>query len=1690
VVTFIEDNPCERAQSLPVCSTMVKCYGRRLVINAATCNIPQGGVLAWVYDIFGNNTIVMVEDDTLISTPLNVYGTLDLVNGMTDGINNTWNANYNQDFAIHPLKLSELEEILTPNITNALGITRWEDGLNGSSSGSGHVIGIIDSGIAATALNLIGNILPGYDFISDVELALDGDGRDSNFLDPGDADDIECIENTWHGTAMSSIAAANAHPEFTGIAPDALIIPIRVLGRCTRGYASDVADAIVWAVGGTIDGMESNPFPVHTILMAFAGVGACPDFLQSAVNTALNQTNVTIYAAAGNDALASSLHFPANCVGVISVGALDRQGVLTSYSATGATMNQPGGTIGDPIPCLTPDGSVAGCIGTSVAVAYASGIQACVDQNRGNYSVQTAWENSSYYDLDLMVSAATCNLGSSTQAVPVQSISAGYFSTCAIYVDNHTFCWGEGGQGQMGNGNQANQKTPVPVSFEAGLTAVQLSAGKHSCAILSDQTTQCWGSGIYGQMGDGANSNNLVPTDVSFGAGLTAVKIYTSKVSSCAILSDGTTRCWGKNSNGQLGIGNTVNQNVPTPVSFGTGLTAVELYLGTLFAYAILSDGTIRSWGYNLNGQLNDGTTVQRLTPTAVTFGAGLTPVDFTASETSVCALFSNGIVQCWGSNSHGKLGDGTTTDNFIPTTVSLGMTAVKISGGPSHTCALLSDLTVWCWGQNNGGQIGDNSGTSRSTPTQVHSIGPVVDITIGWLHTCALLLDNTMQCWGYNAQGQLGDGTTTNRNTPTSVIGVTISAKATYISAGLYTTCAIFDDQTTKCWGKNNLGQVGDGTTTDRLVPTAVLPFDGGLLAVSVGTGYWGSCVLLSNEAVQCWGNNVYGSLGIGNTISQENFVLVVGLMAVQLSCSPFYTNCAIIASGAVQCWGYNTNGQLGDGTTVHKSVPTTVPGITAVKISLGKSHTCAILTDGKIKCWGKNSFGNLGDGTVNLKTLNPTSVSLGAGDTAVEIAIGGDHTCAILSDGTIQCWGKNSGGQLGDNSIVNKATPVTVQPFGNGLAAVQIACGLNHACAILSDGSVWCWGINTQGQLGDDTVLNKDTPVQSNIGTGRTAVQITCGDYHTCILLSDGTIWCTGMNNWGMLGDASKVNKDVFVSIDDPDACSQCAPGSYTSTTTATACSTCAAGFSCAEPSNPVACWEGYYTLGGTSTCAACPRGSYCTTTNSAPTSCSSGLDALETSRASTECFTPCSGGTYRESTVFSYITHGLGTLCAIFSGVVKCWGHNNYGLFGADTPDSSLTPITLPINMTVVQLSIYWTNCVILSDKTLKCWGHNADGQLGDGTTVKRTLQEGMTSSGNGLTDVVKAETSRYYNCAMVSDGTLFCWGKILNVFTYTPAIISLGTGLTAVDFGVGGAHACALFSDGTVKCWGANNFGQIGDNTITARTDPTSVNPFRDGLAAIQLTVGESHNCVILSDGTIQCWGWNSYGQIGDNTGSGGTYKRVPTSVLSFGNGLGAIQVASIYYTTHAILSDGTVWGWGHNAGAQIGDNTLVQRNSPVQIVIRLPAVYISQSTSGGSVILSDGKVQSWGSNTADGTSTTRNAPVDMLMTELPDTCASCAPGEFLTSATATSCSTCPAGSVCSDTSSPPVACLAGQYTMAGATVCQVCPSGYYCANTSTAPVLCPEGSISSDGSTACLIPSSSSSSGLFNSSKIQ
>jgi len=245
------------------------------------------------------------------------------------------------------------------------------------------------------------------------------------------------------------------------------------------------------------------------------------------------------------------------------------------------------------------------------------------------------------------------------------------------------------------------------------------------------------------------------------------------------------------------------------------------------FACALLGDGTVRCWGENSSGQLGDGTTTNRLTPVAVSGLSGA--VSLTPSADGMCALLGDGTARCWGNNMAGQLGDGTTTTRLTPVLVSglSGAVSVASSGTGSGMCALLGDGTARCWGSNFSGQLGDGTTTRRLTPVAVSGLSSAVSLTsTSGYGMCALLGDGTARCWGRNHFGQLGDGTTTDRRTPVAVSG--LSSAVSLSSTSGYGMCALLGDGTARCWGRNDAGQLGDGTTTDRLTPVAVIGLSG----------------------------------------------------------------------------------------------------------------------------------------------------------------------------------------------------------------------------------------------------------------------------------------------------------------------------------------------------------------------------------------------------------------------------------------------------------------------------------------------------------------------------------------------------------------------------------------------------------------------------------------------------------------------------------------------------------------------------------------------------------------------------------------------------------------------------------------------------------------------------------------------
>jgi alpha-tubulin suppressor-like RCC1 family protein len=396
-----------------------------------------------------------------------------------------------------------------------------------------------------------------------------------------------------------------------------------------------------------------------------------------------------------------------------------------------------------------------------------------------------------------------------------------------------------------------------------------------------------------------------------------------------------------------------------------------------------------------------------------------------------------------------------TTTNAANSVTSGTWATIRSVGDGDFHSCVVKYDRSTWCWGRNDRMQVGDTTTTDRSSPVQVVGPGGVGTFTnadtvvAGKEHSCARKADATVWCWGRNNEWQLGDTTNTDRSSPVQVVGAggagTLTGTVALAGGGQHN-CVIAADTTVWCWGRNNFSQLGDGAAVDRGYPVQVRGAGGvGTLSsvTEVAGGAEFTCARRSDGSVWCWGRNDRGQLGDNTTTDRVNPVQVVGAGGVGTLTSVVEVQtgdkhaCALRNDASVWCWGQNNAGQLGDNTTTDRSAPVQVVGaggvgvLTSVSVLLAGSgnHNCVIRTGNALWCWGRNNNGQLGDNSTTDRRVPVQVVGVGGVGTLANTdraAVGGEHSCAVATDDTLRCWGRNDRGQLGDGSTSQSSTPV----------------------------------------------------------------------------------------------------------------------------------------------------------------------------------------------------------------------------------------------------------------------------------------------------------------------------------------------------------------------------------------------------------------------------------------------------------------------------------------------------------------------------------------------------------------------------------------------------------------------------------------------------------------------------------------
>ena len=372
-------------------------------------------------------------------------------------------------------------------------------------------------------------------------------------------------------------------------------------------------------------------------------------------------------------------------------------------------------------------------------------------------------------------------------------------------------------------------------------------------------------------------------------------------------------------------------------------------------------------------------------------------------------------------------------------------------------------------------GTSGTYSDCDNGAYTEIISTFLALDhsLAFGERHTCLRQLDGTVACWGNNLAGQLGNGSAIDETLSAPQVVSGLGGTADALASSYRHTCARSSDGALHCWGANGDGQIGNGATSAS-EPSAAAVANLGVDVAQTSVSDRTTCSVLTSGELKCWGANSYGELGIGTNAAHSTPQSVSGLVDVVKVAAKRHT-CALRASGTLSCWGYNAFGQVGDGNTSNQLSPVDIFTGNAVDVCTGDLHSCAVLDNGSVQCWGRNSYGQLGDGTTTTR-VTPVQVT-GLGSGVKSIQCGFNHTCALRDDHTIHCWGANSSGQVGTGSFTSrKKNPVQVGGLGD---AHSVLLGRNYSCAGLADGTLWCWGRNTDYQLGDGSNTNQASPV-----------------------------------------------------------------------------------------------------------------------------------------------------------------------------------------------------------------------------------------------------------------------------------------------------------------------------------------------------------------------------------------------------------------------------------------------------------------------------------------------------------------------------------------------------------------------------------------------------------------------------------
>jgi uncharacterized repeat protein (TIGR01451 family) len=1200
-------------------------------------------------------------------------------------------------------------------------------------------------------------------------------------------------------------------------------------------------------------------------------------------------------------------------------------------------------------------GDVASFSSTDVITTYAGVI------NQGSQAAPASFSIEFYVD-GVLNSTKTC----SAPLNPGTAFEIPSFKIGPLTAGSHTL------RVKVDAGNAATELDETNNEYTRTFNVIASTTAGSSLAIAPATLPNATLGALYHQVatitGGTAPYKSLTVTNFNGGTtGLTSDAVFTSAAA-------GTIRISG----------------VPTALSTATfTITATDSANTTLVKNYTLSvapaetgraGSRLLGWGKNNAGQLGDNSSLNRLLPTpAVTTGvlASRTVAALATGTAHSLALCTDGTLAAWGSNTHGELGNNSSTDSLAPIAVRTlgtplaGRTVIAIAAGGNHNLALCSDGTLITWGLNYYGQLGDGTTTARPMAVAVHTAGTALDgktviaIAAGTNHNLALCTDGTLAAWGYNFYGQLGNNATAITAPYGSLLPVKVSTSNTAISGktivsiatGERHSMALCSDGSIAAWGRNRNGQLGDDSTQDRKVPVMVVKSGtplSGKTVTSIGAGAFHSMALCSDGTLATWGRNAEGQLGDG-TLSD------------------------------VDPYGKTKPAAV-------TTVGTPLLGRKVVSLIGGANHCLALCSDGTLTSWGDNDFGQLGNSTITAN-YQPSAVSaatLQPNERFVRI-VGGPtvyHTLAWTSvpvaeiaifDGSgITGTERQSGTGNAAFTGISTGSMSNAQTFTITNTGSANLSGISVTKAITGnpdDFIVTAAGTTTLAPSATTTFTIKFAPTAG--GARSAIVQISSNDADENPFLIHVT--GTGISILANYTTGSEIpvtgngytarGKELLVTLNHSPVTgaelmvvqntgldfingtfSNLAHGQRLGLTYGGVTYQFVANYFGGSGNDLVLVWANNRLF------------SWGRNDSGQLGNSSTGTNILQPTPVT-------AAGVLAGKTVITTAAGPEHSLALCSDGTLAAWGANHHGQLG----DGSLTPHNDPVAVdTQSELSAFNGKTIIAvaagslhslalcSDGSIIGWGSDQTGALGNGSGgIITTPVAVSTESGvSALFDktVIAIAAAGNHSMALCTDGTVATWGRLGDdVATQSIYPVAVNTnqgasalfGKTVTAIAAGACHRLALCSDGTVVAWGQNNEGQLGNNTITDSLMPVAVNAV-PGISALygrtvtSISAGSSTSTACCADGTVAVWGAGAAGQLGIGVVQLPNSRALVPLTVSVASGLSALFGKTVTAIgtggRHlvATCTDGTLAAWGENNFGKIGDNTTAQRNLPVPV----------------------------------------------------------------------------------------------------------------------------------------------------------